>query len=262
MYVMSLKCSIFGHSYGEAEVVRDREEDGSEVVITIRELETCGRCGAERVVSENKEVTTLETPSDIVADDLVDDAEDEAADAGKAADAPPGAGADEGAAGAAGAAGPTGGAGAGSEPDRAPSIKDAETGQPATDVETAPTQTGRENPPADPAEDDGVILEDDDQEEGRDPGEWPEEPDDSGDDWEPDTSLEGGAGHSSGGGGASRPGPDDTSNGDGGGVAISAPDGTYHCPDCGFSVPVAESSLREGDFCPECHRGALEQRGD
>lgn len=257
---MSLKCSIFGHSYGEAEVVRDREEDGSEVVITIRELETCGRCGAERVVSENKEVTTLETPSDIVGDDLVDDTAEEGEPAEEAADAPPGAGPEEG------AAGPPGDPAAESEPDRAPSIKDAETGQPATDVGAAPTQTGREEPPADPAEDDGVILDEDDEDEteGRDPGEWPEEPDDSDDDWKPDTSLEGGTGRSSGPGanGTGRPGPDDTANGEGGGVAISAPDGTYHCPDCGFSVPVAESSLREGDFCPECHRGALEQRGE
>ncbi|MFW6018859.1 MAG: DUF7093 family protein, partial [Halapricum sp.] len=62
---MSLKCSIFGHSFEESTVEREREEQGSEVVITIREVQTCTRCGERRVVSENKEVTTLETPDDV-----------------------------------------------------------------------------------------------------------------------------------------------------------------------------------------------------
>jgi len=70
---MSFKCSVFGHRYGDPEVERDREEQGSEVVITIKESETCKRCGETRVVSENKEVTTLETPSDIVGDDIAAD---------------------------------------------------------------------------------------------------------------------------------------------------------------------------------------------
>ena len=61
---MSLKCSILGHRFDETAVERDRQEDGSEVVITITELETCTRCGETRVVSENKEVRTLETPED------------------------------------------------------------------------------------------------------------------------------------------------------------------------------------------------------
>ncbi|WP_436928305.1 DUF7093 family protein [Halosimplex halobium] len=59
---MSIKCSLLGHSFGETTVEREREEEGTEVVITITEMETCSRCGETRVVSENKEVTTLETP--------------------------------------------------------------------------------------------------------------------------------------------------------------------------------------------------------
>ena len=57
---MGIKCSLLGHRFGETTVERDREEDGTEVVITITEFETCTRCGETRVVSENKEVTTLE----------------------------------------------------------------------------------------------------------------------------------------------------------------------------------------------------------
>ena len=79
---MGLKCSIIGHKYGEAAVERDREEQGSEVVITIQERETCERCGKTRIVSENKEVTAIETPADI-ADDVIED--EEAADEGESA---------------------------------------------------------------------------------------------------------------------------------------------------------------------------------
>ena len=58
---MGIKCSLLGHRFAETEVTEEREEQGSEVVVTIREVEQCDRCGAERVVSENKEVTSLET---------------------------------------------------------------------------------------------------------------------------------------------------------------------------------------------------------
>ncbi|MFT4946748.1 MAG: hypothetical protein ACI8TL_000984, partial [Natronomonas sp.] len=75
---MSFKCSVFGHAYGDSEIEREREEDGSEVVTTIRETQTCTRCGEMRVVSENKEVTTLETAADIVAEDL--EADEQASD--------------------------------------------------------------------------------------------------------------------------------------------------------------------------------------
>ncbi|WP_115864705.1 DUF7093 family protein [Halorussus litoreus] len=60
---MSLRCSLLGHSYGEAEIEREREEQGSEVVVTVREFEECERCGDQNVLSENKEVTALESPA-------------------------------------------------------------------------------------------------------------------------------------------------------------------------------------------------------
>lgn len=58
---MGLRCSLFGHSFGEAVTERDRETRGAEVVITVREVQTCRRCGAEQVIAENTEVRHLGT---------------------------------------------------------------------------------------------------------------------------------------------------------------------------------------------------------
>jgi hypothetical protein len=73
---MGLRC-LLGHDYGDPELERDRNEQGEEVVVTIREVATCTRCGAERVVSENKEVTSIASPSEIeeLAEDDAHDAE-------------------------------------------------------------------------------------------------------------------------------------------------------------------------------------------
>jgi DNA-directed RNA polymerase subunit RPC12/RpoP len=58
---MGLRCSILGHTFDETEVRRDRRERGSgnEVVTVVAQVERCSRCGAERVVSENKEVVSV-----------------------------------------------------------------------------------------------------------------------------------------------------------------------------------------------------------
>jgi hypothetical protein len=79
---MSIRCSLLGHDYGDTETEREREEQGSEVVVTVREFEECERCGERKIVSENKEVTSIASP----APDL------EAAEADESADAGPGAG--------------------------------------------------------------------------------------------------------------------------------------------------------------------------
>lgn len=76
---MGLRC-LLGHDFGPPEMEREREENGDEMVVTVREVETCRRCGEERVVSENKEVTAIRSPDEVSLDD------DEAADA----DAPSG----------------------------------------------------------------------------------------------------------------------------------------------------------------------------
>lgn len=58
---MSLQCSIFGHRYGKTTVEEERKQEGSEVVLISRKSRVCERCGDTLVVSENKEVTTIET---------------------------------------------------------------------------------------------------------------------------------------------------------------------------------------------------------
>ncbi|THE65104.1 hypothetical protein D8Y22_07725 [Salinadaptatus halalkaliphilus] len=58
---MVLRCSLLGCDYGDAEVDREREERGSEVVVTVQEYEECTRCGDRHVISENTEVTSLTT---------------------------------------------------------------------------------------------------------------------------------------------------------------------------------------------------------
>ncbi|MFB6161944.1 MAG: hypothetical protein ABEJ86_00675, partial [Halococcoides sp.] len=58
---MGLKCSLLGHAFDETTTEEDRTESGNEVVHVERTIETCSRCGETRVVSENKEVTAIET---------------------------------------------------------------------------------------------------------------------------------------------------------------------------------------------------------
>ncbi|WP_128477379.1 DUF7093 family protein [Halorussus pelagicus] len=100
---MAIRCSLLGHSYGETEIEREREEQGSEVVVTVREFEECERCGERKIVTENKEVTALQSP----APDLK--AAESDADAESPSDASRGSGAT-------GESRPTGGPGAGTGP--------------------------------------------------------------------------------------------------------------------------------------------------
>ena len=255
---MGLKCSVLGHKYGDASVERDREEQGSEVVITIREIETCGRCGEERVVSENKEVTSIATPDDpsegeAVADaasepgdadatDADDDSDDgdqggrvEADDDAEPAEPTP---ADEVA--------PPVDANEGAE------ILDAEADAPVTDDELADPSIedaaiGGDPVAEEPVEEDAVIMGEDDDEVGRAPGEWPEEPADAddGEAWTPSDALDDEQSIS-----APDAGTDHNS-------AVTVPDGQFRCPECGYTTLVESSSLRAGDFCPDCHKGSL-----
>ena len=65
---MGLRC-LLGHDFSEPEIEKEREEDGREVVTTVREVKTCSRCGETQVVSENTEVTTIEQLADHAAGD-------------------------------------------------------------------------------------------------------------------------------------------------------------------------------------------------
>jgi hypothetical protein len=265
---MGLTCSILGHAYGEAEIERDRDEQGSEVVITIREIETCERCGESRVVSENKEVTTLETPDEptpepegdqstpSVPDEPVDDATDAAVvdadeDDGEILD-------DEAAAAADSLV-------EAPDDDADASVPDAEGGEAvAVDEATdAPaTATADEPATAEGAEDDdGVILDDTEAQEsespGREPGEWPENPREAGADEEPEFIPADERGSEYGGDLAAET---DLETGSSDSGPLTVAEGTYECTDCDFSTEVEASSLRPGDFCPECHSGTLEHR--
>lgn len=202
---MGLRC-LLGHDYGDPELERDRDEQGEEVVVTVREVATCTRCGAERVVSENKEVTSIASPSEIegLAEDDAHDAEvvdadgvpvdgddgspaaetpapaDASADASPTADASPPVDATETPESTADA------------PD--PSMADAEAAddteggaeiiEETADAEHTPTADEVETPVAtadaeaddgpSAEEDDGVILDADDEEPSeRGHGEWP-----------------------------------------------------------------------------------------
>ncbi|KOX93597.1 hypothetical protein AMS69_06625 [Haloarcula rubripromontorii] len=282
---MGLKCSVLGHKYGETTVEREREEQGSEVVITIQERETCERCGNTRIVSENKEVTAIETPSDIASDLVEDESESETTSSESSPADEPAAGTseptDEGAEGSDGwdsvddpveAPGDTGLDDTdGGEPvdpsaDDAEIIDDSDEGdeesgdveldEPSTtvDVPDAESEEPVTEDETDPEKDDGLILGEEEESEpagdDRQPGEWPDEPGDDGDGWSPETM------------------PVDTGADDNSSVeptsdsAVTVPEGEFACPECGFTTEVESTSLRAGDFCPECHKGSLITRDE
>lgn len=269
---MGLKCSILGHAYEPEGVEREREEQGSEVVTVVRELERCTRCGDERVVSESTEVTTV-----VEGDEVGLDEEATGADAGPPPDADAGGGAGTGTGAGTGPAGderasgidegPA--AGAGADPDIDDLIDE--------DID-----------PEDPEKDDAEILTDEPEEERR-PGEWP-------DDADPDADAGAGAEADEEAVGTGQvPGPEDEADsgeildtdapteagsperddvvpdsgfdlGDGPTTdeidprerpddeplsGITVPEGPIVCPECDFSIE-AQSGYRDGDPCPRC----------
>lgn len=317
---MGIKCSLMGHRFDETTVERDREEEGTEVVITIRETETCARCGETRVVSENKEVTTLETPDGPSADDS--EAEDEeTADEVEADVEPADAGAEI-------IDGDEDDAPADVEADAETDVEpveaeadaedddavilddegdetDAQAEARGTQASIPDAESGDEpadaGADADAEEDDAVIIDDagaadetdsEDPDDGDDPAAWPQE-DEAGeteDDAVPNLSAErtsewpdddepeigtnaGGVAHEAPSepmeewpDDPSREGPSDVASGPTleptEGASVTVPEGKFKCSECGFETEVESSSLRAGDFCPECHRGTLLQRED
>src|SRR5699024_17514 len=59
-------CSLLGHDYGEPDVERERNEEGTEVVVTAKRIERCRNCGRERTITENTEVTALSAAAGVV----------------------------------------------------------------------------------------------------------------------------------------------------------------------------------------------------
>jgi hypothetical protein len=193
---MGLRC-LLGHDFTVPEVERERETDGNEVVVTVREVKTCRRCGERQIVSENKEVTTVEHTT--VADAAPGSETGTGTDAGGGKDtdasrtddpAAPFAGGDDPDVGVADegatveSAGPEAGAAAGGPGDDDTAATDAPTvdmsadeGSDATGLDAGAEPTEPVDEAArDPETDDGVIL-DDEESADRGRGEWPDAPD-------------------------------------------------------------------------------------
>ena len=274
---MGVKCSLLGHDYGESEIERERDEEGDEVVRTAKRVERCRQCGRTRTISENTEVTTLETAAGVVREPdgtvvattdesaITDEVEgdvviespggeqavegvttaDELASGGE----PPSnreSTADDGSA----AAEPLGTADPESEAGRS-SRADGSSTPPETDDATgtvAIDRIGHDREPQRPT---------------RAPGEWPTDPDRDG---ATDGSAEAGSVADGGAAVASWPGDDATGTVVADDEAEAAtrgkrrgrqPGDTLSCGSCRFTRLVADSPLRAGDICPDCGNGYL-----
>ncbi|NGM70064.1 hypothetical protein G6M89_13790 [Natronolimnobius sp. AArcel1] len=170
---MVLRCSLLGHDYGDPDIEREREERGSEVVVTVQEYEECARCGDRHVISENTEVTSLS-----MADDSLESPSeaDQSAETANARTDPPSP--DEPGTDGRDAVFIDDEADQNPDPDDAGATSSPDTSAPAdtadADSDTAyPTDENGE-----PITDDGEILEDSDdepaRERNRERGEWPE----------------------------------------------------------------------------------------
>lgn len=221
---MGLRCSLLGHTFDETDREEEREDRGSEVVTVVRELERCSRCGAERIVSENKEVTSVVDAEEVGVEGD--------ADAGRRDGPPPERGAGR----------PDDGA-----PGGVPSFDDEAfegVGDPEEEDAEILTDSSEPRDPGQWPEDDADWEPDAPTDAGDPDAEGPDDPTGSaGDDI---LDAEDGDGE---GGTAFDPTRSST----------TVPEGAYECPECGFVVD-ADSSFRAGDACPECQQGYLEER--
>jgi DNA-directed RNA polymerase subunit RPC12/RpoP len=248
---MGLRCLI-GHEYGEPETSRDRNERGSEVVVTVREYRECSRCGHRRLISENKEVTTeatgasSEEPAAEASWSAEPESEDQATvDAFAGSSVEPAGGHDE-------------------------PMSAAEDDGIILDDDSEEPRRGRGEWPE-------ASGDDEPEDEGSDePEPWPDEgsglaPDEpaasepTGPDVDP---LEAGpepTGEPGDGSSATESG-EETAEADATAEAAEPsprPDNRnteFVCPDCGETWPSRNASLRPGDICPDCRRGYLDER--
>jgi uncharacterized protein (DUF983 family) len=294
---MGLRCSLFGHTFSETDTRRDREVRGDEVVTVVKTVERCGSCGAERVVSENKEVVSV-VEADDIGEAEVAATETEGTETGDSADpeatdqdAAETAASEE----AGGVADETDADPDPDEPVEAPDL-DPDADPDEEDVEfiteTDGSLGGGDEVDVDPdeeapeggiggmaarsgaygdseaddpvpdtgdeaADEDAEILGEDERPADRAPGQWPDDPDATDEPWEP--------GELGGGPGTEpepneevpEPAPVEPSPAPG-----KAPEGDgagdrLRCPGCGHTVPL-EGSYRAGDACPECRSDYLE----
>ena len=245
---MGLTCSVLGHQYGERERTESRNEQGSEVIVTVQEIETCTRCGHEKVVTESKEVTAAHdgpaaeppsepepTPDPIPAETTpMDEAAPEVADNGE----------DDGII-----------LTAENEP------SDGET----TDVDAA--LDDGDGPAAWPA-----VEESDENESDAGQPDWPEqtandegydavvgEPDDYGDEIiEASPSPAGNKVETTEGTGFAKAGPIGSPN-DPPAAEVHI---EYFCPRCSWTAKSLTASVRAGDICPGCRAGYIAERDE
>jgi len=255
---MGIRCSLLGHDFGPPETERDREERGDEVIITIRELQVCTRCGAEQVTSESTEVRPVRPAPDSVTEEA-----DEEEPPVESTDTPHPA--------------------AGEEPpdpdveddavildDEGSATPDRDRGQwPDAEDTRVAEETTAEAGDDDGAEAEQTTLDDADEatatadegaaEEESETGDWPDPgpgddegfdataPEAGGDDEEyveaPDDPADTGFVTPS----------EET-------VSVEDADAVFVCASCGFEEPVAGSSLRGGDICPSCKQGYLTEQ--
>ena len=265
---MGLRC-LFGHEFEGREVERDRREDGAEVVVAYRTVETCARCGRRRVVSENKEIKPLRT--------------------GEEPASTPAAEASTGESGSPPAPAPASAPDAGVESTTTSGDDGADAASPP---ETAPPDASPAPEPTDASDDAAIILDDttpsadadesaadteaadtsdaDDTPAAGEAGEaaaWPAaDADDDG--FDAETPTPGGPTASTGADPA--PWPDEgTVERDRNGTRFVRPESAdgdvdgateLHCPNCATAHAAASSSLRPGDVCPDCRKGYLAER--
>jgi hypothetical protein len=171
---MGLRC-LLGHDFGPSGVVREHEEDGSEMVVTEREIRRCRRCGEEQVLSESTEVRAIRTEADVGMEPDRRDAEavapassTQGATVADTESAPDTTALRETAEGVTAPGDDTGG----SSPDAIDATDDA-----TADTESNTTLIDRAeagfDEPTDPDEEDAVILDDGDEPTPRGRGEWP-----------------------------------------------------------------------------------------
>jgi hypothetical protein len=268
---MGLRC-LLGHEFGGREVERDRREDGDEVVVAYRTVETCERCGTRRVVSENKEIKPLRSARDDGAPEPADSPEATAPEQDPEARVEVPA---------------SGGGAAAAAPDDGPARTTPDADADATDgpASTSVDLSDASREVADASDDAAIILDDaadvggpgdgesdvgddesDDETAATDDEAWPDAPatdEDDGFDAETPTASadDGGAAWPT----AREDGAERDSNGtrfvrpaSGGDDAEGETE--FHCPNCGGAHPAASSSLRPGDVCPDCRKGYLAER--
>ncbi|MFB6104262.1 MAG: hypothetical protein ABEJ57_04145 [Halobacteriaceae archaeon] len=257
---MGLRCSLLGHDFGPPETERDREERGDEVIITIRELQVCTRCGAEQVTSESTEVRPVRPAPDSVTEHEEPATEDEAEDTTHPAASEDGPDPDveDDAVILEDDPADTPDRGRGQWPDAEDTrVEDEAQGEPEA-MEAEPADTEESSTDESPAEADAAA------------DEQATETDEAGGDW-PDP----GRGDDEGFDATAPDAPDEEEEyveapdepADTGfvspseeTVSVEEADAVFVCPSCAFEQPVAGSSLRSGDICPSCKKGYLTEQ--